>query len=409
MIRVARRLVTLVAGTLAVAVAATGCGFHGIYSLPLPGAVGNGGHTYTVRVELADVLDLVPYSAVKVNFATVGHVRDIRLVGRHAEVSCQLEDSVLLPANAVARVAQTSLLGEKFVEIEPPRGEAPRGRLANGDVIPLARTDTDATVEEVLGALSLLLNGGGLAQLHTITSELNKALSGHEGAARDLLGELTTFIGSLDAQKVQITRAIDGMDHLAATVRSPESALTGALAQMPDALGILADDRSRLTTMLTSLQQLSDVAVRVINGSRDDLLANLRALQPTLAKLAEVGTIIPDTLQVIMTYPTADSVEHEYFGDYGNLALTVDLSSTSLLTTFGQGSGGGSGSPLPKPPAGPPVPSKPGVPSLPQPSAPTVPSSPSVPSAPSVPLPGVRLAGWSTGTNINGLLLGELQ
>ena len=53
--------------TLAVCAALTGCGFHGVYSLPLPGAVANGAHTYTVGVQLADVLDLVPYSAVKVN------------------------------------------------------------------------------------------------------------------------------------------------------------------------------------------------------------------------------------------------------------------------------------------------------------------------------------------------------
>ena len=34
----------------------------------------------------------------------------------------------------------------------------------------------------MLGALSLLLNGGGVAQLKTITSELNNALEGREGS-----------------------------------------------------------------------------------------------------------------------------------------------------------------------------------------------------------------------------------
>ena len=103
-----------------VAVAVSGCGFHGVYSLPLPGAEANGAHTYTVGVQLADVLDLVPYSAVKVNNATVGHVSSIKVQGSHALVSCRLLDRVRLPANAVARVEQTSVLGEKFVQIEPP-------------------------------------------------------------------------------------------------------------------------------------------------------------------------------------------------------------------------------------------------------------------------------------------------
>jgi len=319
----------------AAALAASGCGFHGVYSLPLPGAEANGAHTYTVGVQLADVLDLVPYSAVKVNDATVGHVTSIKVQGSHALVSCRLLDRVHLPANAIARVEQTSVLGEKFVEIEPPAHEAPVGRLHNGDVIPLTRTDTDASVEEVLGALSMLLNGGGVSQLHTITSEVATALNGRTAVSRDLLDRLTTFTSGLDAQKGAIIRAIDGIDHLAATVRQQEATVVDAVKTMPAALRILVDDRRRLTTMLVAVGHLGDVAGQVLNASRADLVANLRSLQPTLQRLSEVGEVIPQTLGVLLTYPTADTVEQEYFGDYGNLSLTIDVSAKSLLQTFG--------------------------------------------------------------------------
>jgi phospholipid/cholesterol/gamma-HCH transport system substrate-binding protein len=323
--------------TLAVAVAAvlSGCGFHGVYSLPLPGAAAKGGHTYTVGVQLADVLDLVPYSAVKVNGATVGHVKSISVQGRHALVACQLPDSVKLPANAVARVEQTSVLGEKFVELEPPTDAAPLGRLADGDVVSLPHTDTDASVEEVLGALSMLLNGGGVDQLHTITHELSVALNGHTQAARDLLGRLNGFAGGLDAQKRQIVHAMEGLDRLTSIVRQQESTLTTAIDTMPAAVRILAGDRQRLTTMLVSVDRLGRVASHVLNASHADLVANLRNLQPTLDRLARVGDVIPKTLGVVLTYPTADTVEQEYFGDYGNLALTLDMSAKSLLHTFG--------------------------------------------------------------------------
>lgn len=312
----------------------TGCGFHGVYSLPLPGAAGTGAHTYTVNVQLADVLDLVPYSAVKVNGATVGHVRSIKVQGRHALVACQLRDSVHLPANAIARVQQTSVLGEKFVELEPPPDGA-IGRLRDGDVVPLERTDTDASVEEVLGALSMLLNGGGVAQLHTITSELSTAFDGRTAVTRDLLHKLNAFVGGLDAQKGAIIRALDGVDRLTSSVRDQESSLIRALDRMPAALRLLSDDRQRLVRMLTAVKHLGDVAARVVNASHADLTANLRNLQPTLRRLARVGKVIPKTLGVILTYPTADTVEQEYFGDYGNLALTVDISAKSLLQTFG--------------------------------------------------------------------------
>lgn len=409
--------VRLAATLAAAALASTACGFHGVYSLPLPGAVGTGAHTYSVGVQLADVLDLVPYSAVKVNNATVGHVRSIRLEHGHAVVLCQLRDSVRLPANAIARVDQTSLLGEKFVELEPPHDEPARGRLADGAVIPLTRTATAATVEEVLGSLSLLLNGGGVAQLHTIAHELDKALHGREGVSRDLLVQLRRFATGLDSQKAQIVKAIEGLDRLAATVRAQERALTDAVQRMPTALAVLADDRRRLTQMLGSVSRLGDVASRVIEGSRADLVTNLRNLEPTLTRLAEVGEIIPKTLEIVFTYPTADSVEHEYFGDYGNLSLTIDVSATSLLTNFGArppgspGTGGGG-------PAAP-APSSPTLPSVPSlPSAPTLPAVPPLPT-PSATLPGLGAVpgmplafgstAWLRGETISDLLLGVLR
>jgi phospholipid/cholesterol/gamma-HCH transport system substrate-binding protein len=322
---------------LLVALTLTGCGFKGVYSLPLPGAAGTGGDTYTVQVELADVLDLVPYSAVKVNGATVGHVRSVDIRDRHAVVSCQINDTVKLPANAIAMVQQTSVLGEKFVELEPPQDLDPVGRLRDGDVIPLSRTDTDASVEEVLGALSMLLNGGGVGHLHTITHELSTALSGRTAVTRDLLDELGTFVAGLDKQKTQIISAMDGLDRLARTVRAQESSAVDAIEQMPQAVQILNDDRVQLTRMLVSLKHLSDVAGRVVDKSHADLVANLRNLQPTLRELAKVGEKIPDILSVLITYPTADSVENEYYGDYGNLALTIDMSAKSLFNTFGPG------------------------------------------------------------------------
>lgn len=197
----------------------TGCEFNGWYDVPLPGGAASDGHAYHVTVEFRDVLDLVPQSSVKVNNVTVGTVEKVELDGWHARVRLRIADSVKLPGNAVADLRQTSMLGEKYVALSAPADTRPVGRLRDGDRIPLSRSGRNPEVEEVLSALSALLNGGGVAQLKTITIELNQALSGREDRVRSLLKQLDIFLGGLDGQRADIVRALQGVDRLAQRLR----------------------------------------------------------------------------------------------------------------------------------------------------------------------------------------------
>ena len=107
----------------------------------------------------------------------VGRVDEIELGDDWtAVVTVTVNGDVDLPANAVAAIQQSSLLGEKYIELAAPGGVRSQGQLEDGALIPLERTNRNVEVEELLGALSLVLNGGGLAQLQTINRELGEAL-----------------------------------------------------------------------------------------------------------------------------------------------------------------------------------------------------------------------------------------
>ena len=179
------RKLRILVGLLLSSVVLSGCDFD-VYSLPLPGGTDVGDDPITVTVQFEDVLDLVPKSTVKVNDVSVGMVKEIELEGYHANVTLQLRNNTKLPENTVAEIRQTSLLGEKFVSLAAPETGA-EGTLGDGDVIPLERSGRNPEVEEVLGALSLILNGGGVAQLKTIAQELNKAVTGREDNVRSVL------------------------------------------------------------------------------------------------------------------------------------------------------------------------------------------------------------------------------
>ncbi|MGW1744245.1 MCE family protein [Streptomyces sp. NPDC002092] len=382
----ARRRAGALAWAAAGSLLLSGCEFNGWYDVPLPGGAADDGHAYHVTVDFRDVLDLVPQSAVKVDDVTVGAVEKVELDGWHARVRLRVADSVKLPANAVAELRQTSLLGEKYVALAAPTGTAPVGRLRDGDRIPLSRSGRNPEVEEVLSALSALLNGGGVAQLKTITVELNKALDGRENRVRSLLKELNTFVGGLDKQKADIIRAIKAVDRLAGRLGKEKKTIAEAVDTMPPALKVLADQRRNLTKMLTALSKLGTAGTKVVNASHDDTVANLRELRPILQQLNKSGNDLPNSLELLTTYPFPRNAMDAVKGDYVNLHITADLNLADLYGNLAGGnSGHGSGSsPTPGGPTAPGLPHVPSVPTpVPLPSTPSLPSSPSVPTSPS--------------------------
>jgi phospholipid/cholesterol/gamma-HCH transport system substrate-binding protein len=339
--------------------ALTGC--QGAYDLPLPGGDAMGGQGYQVTAQFADVVDLVPQSAVKVDDVTVGKVERITADGWSAKVTMLVRDTVVLPANATAELKQTSLLGEKYVELAPPTDVPPQGRLANGAVIPVARTTRTPEVEEVLGALSLLLNGGGVGQLKIITTELNKATHGNETAIRDLVRQLNTFVGGLDQQKSQIVHALDAVDRLSGRLAAQRQDLGVALDHLPAGLKVLADERTQLTSMLSALDRLGGVGTRVVSASKADTVANLKALRPTLTQLTAAGDDLPSSLRLLLSFPFPDNAASGAIkGDYANLHATLDLNLPELLKQNAAGLRSGSGRP-----ALPGLPSQPALPTLP--------------------------------------------
>ncbi len=340
-----RRSLTLAGAVALAAVVLAGCsggsagagvGFGGIYSIPLPGGANLGSHPYQVTAQFADAGDLVPQSAVMVNNVAVGRVTRIFLPPRSwtANITMLVNGSVHLPSNAIAEIQQSSLLGEQYVALSVPPGIAPVGRLANGAVIPVSRTTSNATVEQVLGALSLLLNGGGIDQIHTITTQLNAALAGNEPQVRSLFAELHTLLANLDAHKQAIKTALDGLAALSATLAARDRQIGHVLDHLTPGLHVLASQRSQLVAMLVSLHELTGVAVATINASQASLVADLTELAPTLRQLADAGQNLPNALQVLLTYPFTNQVLSDIKGDYLNVFLSLRAAKgTTIIPT----------------------------------------------------------------------------
>ncbi|WP_395311435.1 MCE family protein [Mycobacterium sp. AMU20-3851] len=304
----------------------SGCSFDGINSLPLPGTVGTGGDATTYRVQLVNVGTLESNSPVMVGDVVVGAVRRMTVDDWTANVEVSVTPDTVVPANAVATVGQTSLLGSMHLALDPPVGENPSGRLKPGATIPLTKTSTYPSTEQTLSSLSVVVNGGGLTHIGDIVHNFNAALDGRQGQIRDLLTRMSKVVGMLDTQQDNIIGSIEALNRLAGTFAGQREVLSRALERIPPALDVLNQQRPRITTALTKLGGFSDTATQLINESQDDIVRNLQNLEPTVRALADVGPDLATALAFLPTYPyTQEFIDRGIRGDYMNQFIVFDF------------------------------------------------------------------------------------
>ncbi|MGD9621392.1 MAG: MCE family protein [Mycolicibacterium sp.] len=318
-----------------VALSLTGCAFEGVNSLPLPGAVGRGPDAVTYHVEIANVATLESNSPVMINDVIVGSVGQMTVSDWHADVDISVKPDVVVPANVVATVGQTSLLGSMHLALNTPLGEEPRGRLQPGATIPLNKTSTYPSTERTLAALSTVANGGGLGQFGDIIHNFNIGLSGRQSDVRELLTRLDTFVGVLDEQRDNIIDLVRQLERVAGTFAGQRDVIDRALKDIPPALDVLIRERPNLTAALEKLGQFSDTATGLVNDAGDDLVKNLENLGPTLGAIADIGPQLNDALLWATAFPYgptfADRITR---GDYINLYATFDLTYPRLKRTL---------------------------------------------------------------------------
>jgi phospholipid/cholesterol/gamma-HCH transport system substrate-binding protein len=326
-----RKLIRFAALAAAVSVVLSGCGAGGLNSVPLPGVQGEGAGAYTVKAQMPDVDNIEQNSRVRVDDVTVGNVTGIEREGWHALVTMKLNADVVLPANATAKVGQTSLLGSQHIELSPPKDVPPEGRLRDGSVIPLSSAGAYPTTEQTLAAISLLLNGGGLGNVQDITQAFSTAFTGREADLRSLIEQLDKFIAYNNDQKQDIIAAAESLNALVGQFAAQKPVVDKALRTIPDALAVLSDQRNQLADALAQLGKFSALAANSVNQTKESLVAELKNVGPVLESLANAGPALTRSLSFLTTYPfPKETITNWMRGDYANLTLIVDATLSRL-------------------------------------------------------------------------------
>jgi phospholipid/cholesterol/gamma-HCH transport system substrate-binding protein len=318
-----------------VAAGLTGCEWHGLNSLPMPGTQGGESGSYEIKAQMPDVAYVSPNSRVRVGDANVGTVTTVEREGWHALVTMRLNGDVDLPANATATLGQTSLLGSLHIELSPPVGVTPEGKLHNGSVIPLTNAGAYPSSDQTLAAVSLLLNGGGIGQIQDITAAFATAFAGREQDLKSLITQIDEFVGHLNEQTGDIIAATESFNDLVGQFADQKPVLDKAIRTIPDALNVLKDQRDNLITAIDTFGRFSALATDTVNQTKGALTQELKDFGPVLESLANAGPAMTRSLSFLATYPwPKETITNWVRGDYANLSLTVDLTLSRIDSSF---------------------------------------------------------------------------
>lgn len=336
--RSARTAVALGSGALLCA----SCSFGGLNSLDMPGTQGHGAGSFDITVELPDVATLPQNSPVMVDDVTVGSVSGIDAVQRpdgtfYAAVQLSLNGNVDLPENAIATVAQTSLLGSQHVELTRP-ADGGQGKLRQGSNIPQDDAGRYPTTEEVLSSLGVVVNKGNLGALQDITEELYTAVAGRAGSFADLVPRLAELTASLDQQTGDIIAAAEGLNRFAGILARSKDNLGRTLDSLPAALTVLNENRGNIVDALTALGTFAGVASHVLASIKEDFAADFKDLYPVVKALNDNADDLIRDLEFLPTFPfhykyLRNAVRGDYLNVFATFDLTVRRTGESVFTT----------------------------------------------------------------------------
>ena len=249
--RLVRSLVALAASLLV----ASACSLPGSTTGPL-----------TITATFKDVGDLVVNHSVQVADVRVGSVSKIELNPDFtAKVTMSLKD-VHLKSDVVAVLRQTSLLGEKFIELRPCDPSSAHGDsgcdpnakpLVNHADIPLSHGIEAPELEFVADSAIQLLAASALPNdFATIVQTGSVGFAGRGQELHTLISDLSTISGTLADQTTNIQTIIDGLDKATTALAANDPALDQLLLNLSNTTTVLANNRDQTVATLQSLTRL---------------------------------------------------------------------------------------------------------------------------------------------------------
>jgi phospholipid/cholesterol/gamma-HCH transport system substrate-binding protein len=249
---------------------------------------------YVVKAEFSNADILLKDQDVRISGVQAGKVTEVDPAGGHVVVTMVIDKKYApIHSDGSARVRPFTLIGDKYVDIDPGSAAAPG--LPDGATIPIGHTTIPVELEQVLA----VLDTDTRTRMNQLLTQGGAALAGRGETVNQLLQRLPQLERSLTATLLVTDSKVQTIDHLLSSADSLLTSLAQHQARIESAvnssdqlLAALAGDRDVITQTITTADQSLATLARAIAGEGGDgraLVANAPALLDELQRFMRTG------------------------------------------------------------------------------------------------------------------------
>ena len=267
-------------------------------------------HTHTLTAQVADVDGLNVSSDVRIAGRIVGQVTDVRSHGSSSTVTFHVDDADWpLPATTTASVRLATLLGQKYLELEPGLRSAQGGpTLAENGDIGLQATRPVVDFDQVLNTFDKPTRDSLTSLLRTVSG----AVKGQEGTIQQLIPDLsylsvhsTIPTGELATRNPEINNILINLGITADQLDASRNDLAAVIDNSNSITATLAANQGRaLTGFITNTDTLNITTHAVLGGESVALDSGLQKLSGFAHDFNTLlTTLIPETTTFTQPVP----------------------------------------------------------------------------------------------------------
>ncbi|GAC58090.1 Mce family protein [Gordonia hirsuta DSM 44140 = NBRC 16056] len=279
MMRVAR----LAAVLLAIVAVFSGCSIRAT-DLPLPGTAMSG-EQYRIEIVFRTALNLPDKAKVYLEGVEVGKVDAVDIEDRYAVAEVDIRSDVVLSTRTVAKVKQSSLMGDLFVELSLP-DDPNSDVLQAGGRIPISQTEPPDNIEDMLRAMAMFVAGAPAQDIASLINEVNEVMPGpKEIASLSEAGKRN--LSELAASTDEISSLLDSAGSISKTFGDNAGRVDFMLQQGPPRVAGLKDVLYGVIDLMMSLAHFTKPIEPMLVPLTPDLHKLIGILTPAGLAIAD--------------------------------------------------------------------------------------------------------------------------